>query len=326
MQMVLEPWSTPFSPTAVDQTHTEHMTSASHSAYVPRPYRTQWDSHAEIDPPSRLWPNSSDSLRHLELPLIEQEIHDSGHHHFYEPNAYRSLSSSSHATCSHFPSAPDEQNVTNPFIPHHLPSHQSLSPFSPHWCPQTTSTGYLEPGSRFRHIPPQDSTISSRRRRCIRAVEYSGLWIDEEELLKGLMKPDGKLNVHQCRWEEGHSPCHLWIKGDKSSINAHIQKWHNGKSGGDKVEVGCLWSACGRTMLKVSIARHIVSIQLGEMWECLGCGKEITRNDTFGKHAVTSDFEPCRNAGALITYAADVRMIDVRAALDNGGRVRYADE
>ncbi|KAI9573252.1 hypothetical protein HD554DRAFT_1998555, partial [Boletus coccyginus] len=87
-----------------------------------------------------------------------------------------------------------------------------------------------------------------------------------------------------CRWEEDRSPCGLWIRGDKPCINAHIQKWHGGKPGGDKFKVDCRWSACGKTMLKESIARHILTIHLGEMWECQGCRKKIVRNDAYGRH------------------------------------------
>jgi hypothetical protein len=78
-------------------------------------------------------------------------------------------------------------------------------------------------------------------------------------------------------------------------------------------------------MLKESISRHILNIHLGETWECQGCEKAITRKDVYGRHAVSSDFEGCRTAGALITYSADVRVINARAALDSGGRLRYAD-
>lgn len=78
-------------------------------------------------------------------------------------------------------------------------------------------------------------------------------------------------------------------------------------------------------MLKESISRHILSIHLGETWECQGCGKAIARKDVYVRHAVRSDFEGCRTAGALITYSADVRVIDARAALDGGGGLRYVD-
>ncbi|KAF8420567.1 hypothetical protein L210DRAFT_804090, partial [Boletus edulis BED1] len=89
----------------------------------------------------------------------------------------------------------------------------------------------------------------------------------------------------QCCWEEDRSPCLLWITGDKSRINAHIQRWHGWNPGGDKLQVDCRWSACGKMMLKESIARHIVNIHLGAMWECQGCGKDFVRNDVYGQHA-----------------------------------------
>lgn len=78
-------------------------------------------------------------------------------------------------------------------------------------------------------------------------------------------------------------------------------------------------------MLKESIARHVLSVHLGEMWECQGCGKGIARKDAYGRHVVKADLEGCRTAGALVTYSAEVRVIDARAALESGGRIRYAD-
>ncbi|KAI9573222.1 hypothetical protein HD554DRAFT_1996017, partial [Boletus coccyginus] len=92
--------------------------------------------------------------------------------------------------------------------------------------------------------------------------------------------------VHQCLWEEDCSPCHLWIKGDKSCINAHIQKWHKGRPGENKLEVDCRWSSCGKMMLKESISRHVLGVHLGETWKCQGCGKGIARKDAYGQHAV----------------------------------------
>ncbi|KIJ11286.1 hypothetical protein PAXINDRAFT_84709, partial [Paxillus involutus ATCC 200175] len=115
-------------------------------------------------------------------------------------------------------------------------------------------------------------------------------------------------------------PCNLWIKGDKSWINDHIQKWHGGKPGGDKVEVDCRWSTCQKKMLKESISRHVVTIHLGEKWKCQGCREEIVRKDAYERHASK---EGCQDAGALIMYYADARMIDTCAALGEGGG--YAD-
>ena len=260
--------------------------------------------------PWTLYPNSSQP--------VEQYIRDPTNYPHDGPSAYQSLS---HATHYYHPSAWNEHS----FIPRHPPSRQSFSPSLPHWFPRQTSTGHLEPDPRFRLAPPQQPPALSRCGRGARAIEYDGLWIDEEELLEGLTEPNGKLNVHQCLWEEDRSPCPLWIKGDKSSISAHIQKWHRGRPGEDKLEVDCRWSTCRKTMLKESISRHILSIHLGETWECQGCGKAIARKDVYVRHAVRSDFEGCRTAGALITYFADVRVIDARTALDGGGGLRYVD-
>ena len=263
---------------------------ASCSAYDPGQNATHWHSHLAFDPLGALWPTPSDQ-RPL-FPLVNQESSTLWHHSLAQLSVHPSVYSS-HATHSHYPSLPSDENVTEPSIPHSPP---------------------------YRSFRP----ILSRRRRAARAIEYDGLWIDEEELLKGLTEPDGKLIVHQCCWEEDNSPCPLWIRGDKSSINAHIQKWHGGKPGGDKFQVDCRWSACGKSMLKESIARHIVTTHLGEVWECQGCGKEVVRNDAYGRHAERSGFAACRASGALITYSVDAREIDARAALDSGGRLWYA--
>ncbi|KAN0081628.1 hypothetical protein V8E55_009252 [Tylopilus felleus] len=203
-----------------------------------------------------------------------------------------------------------DQSSTFPF--HACSSHATSHP---------TSNGFLktEPRSHLR-VLRLDSASPSRRRRAARAIEHDGVWVDEEELVKGLMEPDGKLTVHPCRWEQGRAPCHPWIRGDESSINAHIQKWHRGKPGGDKSRVDCRWSACGKTMRKDSIARHIVTKHLGEMWECQGCGKEIIRSDVYRQHVARSDFDACRTSGALVTYSADAREIDACAALEGAQR------
>ena len=216
MRMIPEPLLTPSSPVVARETHDDDMTLASHSAYNSGPYGAYWDSHAAFNPPWTLYPNSSQP--------VEQYIRDPTNYPHDGPSAYQSLS---HATHYYHPSASNEHS----FIPRHPPSRQSFSPSLPHWFPRQTSTGHLEPDPRFRLVPPQQPRALSRRGRGARAIEYDGLWIDEEELLEGLTEPNGKLNVHQCLWEEDRSPCPLWIKGDKSSISAHIQKWHRGRPG-----------------------------------------------------------------------------------------------
>ena len=300
------------------------MMSGFYSAYDLGQNGTHWVSHTPFDPPRTSWPTPPD--RQPLFPLHDQENGTLWHHVLDQSSVHPSHPCSSHATHSHYPSSSNDKNVTEPSIPHLSP--QSFTPTSPHFSPHPASTGPLESDHRPHHVfyraPPQDSTGSSRRRRAARAIEYNGLWIDEEELLKALTEPDGKLTVHQCRWGDDHSPCPLWIKGDKSCINTHIQKWHGGKPGGDKFQADCRWSACGKSMLKESIARHIVTVHLGEVWECQGCGKEIVRNDAYGRHAVRSNFNACRTSGALITYSVDARVIDARAALESGGRLRYA--
>ncbi|KIJ05301.1 hypothetical protein PAXINDRAFT_103830 [Paxillus involutus ATCC 200175] len=205
--------------------------------------------------------------------------------------------------------------ATSPAFPH-------LNPFShpsPYHDPQPSPVHIGSDGRTYSgvyHLPQNDSANPSRRRsRLARAIEYGGLWMDEDELLEGLMAPDGKITVHECRWEENSSPCHLWIKGDKSYINTHIQKWHGGKPGGDKLEADCRWSTCQKKMLKESVCRHMVNIHLEEKWECQGCGGEIARKDAYGRHAEKAKNAACRNAGALIMYCAGARVIDARAAL-----------
>ncbi|KAF8834010.1 hypothetical protein BDN67DRAFT_1016957 [Paxillus ammoniavirescens] len=150
-----------------------------------------------------------------------------------------------------------------------FPHFNSFGPPSSYHGPQQSPS--VQIGSDVRtysgvyHSPQNSSANPSRRRsRPARAIEHDGLLMDEEELLEGLMAPSGKITVHECRWEENSSPCHLWIKGDKSCINTHIQRWHGGKPGGDKFEADCRWSTCGKKMLKESVCRHVVNIHLEE--------------------------------------------------------------
>lgn len=180
------------------------------------------------------------------------------------------------------------------------------------------------PGSSNKvHLRYPIYSNTTRCRQPARAIEYYGLWIDEAELQQGLAEPNGNISVYPCRWED-QSPCRLWVKGVKSCINLHIQKWHGGKPGGNKVKTDCRWSGCGMVMQRQSIARHIVTVHLGEVWECQGCGKEITRNDAYEQHAARSNFEDCRTSGALVTYSAGARVVNTRTALDGGGKLRYA--
>ncbi|KIJ05924.1 hypothetical protein PAXINDRAFT_103578, partial [Paxillus involutus ATCC 200175] len=139
---------------------------------------------------------------------------------------------------SHHRSLEDAQHTVHTPTPPSFPHYNSFSspPYhSPRQSPSVGSDGRHYYGV---YLPQNDSTTISRRRKGpARSIEYEGLRMDEEELLQGWSAPDGKITVHQCRWEEDLSPCHLWIKGDKSCINDHIQKWHGGKPGGDKLEV-----------------------------------------------------------------------------------------
>ncbi|KIJ10112.1 hypothetical protein PAXINDRAFT_102093 [Paxillus involutus ATCC 200175] len=208
-----------------------------------------------------------------------------------------------------------------------------LNPFShpsPYHDPQPSPSVHIGLDGRTHsgvyYLPQNDSANPSRRRnRPARAIEHDGLLMDEEELLEGLMAPGAKITVHECRWEENSSPCHLWVKSDKSYINTHIQKWHGGAPGGDKVKTHCRWSTCQKKMLKESVCRHVVNIHLEEKWECQGCGGEIARKDAYGRHAERAKNAACRNAGALIMYYAGARVIDARAALASRSGGRHAD-
>ena len=246
-------------------------------------------------------------------PVVDQE---SGALHRFVDRSGASLAPYSHHTHS------------EPSIPSHSPPYQLFAPTPLALCqhpapPRLPETGH-RPHFILNRLPDRNPAGSSRRRRAAHAIEHNSLWVDEDELRKALLEPNGKHIVHQCRWGEGHSPCGLWITGDKSSINVHIQKWHGGMRGGDKSQADCRWSGCGQTMLKESIPRHIVTIHLDEVWECRGCGKSFVRNDAYRRHAAKSESPACQTSGALVSYSADAREIDARAALESGGRVRYA--
>ena len=304
--------STSFSPTTASEGHGDYTVSTSYSGYSSGQDITQWDSHTTIDFMRTLWRTSPDG-QYL-FPLVDQESNIL-HQSLDQPGA-------SLATHSHY----SHSELSMP-IPHHSP-YQSFVPTSLDFSPHPVSSQLLEAGHRPRlilHRSPNRNPASSSRRRCAaRAIEHNSLRVDEDELRKALLEPDGKLIVHQCRWDEGHPRCGLWITGDKSSINVHIQQWHGGTRGGDKSQANCRWPGCGQTMLKESIPRHIVTIHLDEVWECQGCGKNFVRNDAYGRHAARSESPACQTSGALVSYSADAREIDARAALESGGRVWYA--
>ncbi|KAF8131947.1 hypothetical protein EV363DRAFT_139146 [Boletus edulis] len=309
MEPVAETLSIPWPPAEAKEMHGNHMMPASYPAYDLGQNVTP-----AFDPPRTLWRTLPDLPP---FPLVDQES-GASYGFLGQSSAPLTHACTPHATYSHL----------EPSIPLRPSSYQSSNSTSRHFSPRLTSPGCLETYSHsnpaFYPVPRRKSSGSSRSKRAARAIEHGGIWIDEEELLRGLTEPNEKLTVHQCHWEEDHLPCRLWITGDKSNINAHLQKWHGGEPGGDKLQVDCRWSACGKTMLKESIARHIVTVHLGEMWECQGCGKEIARNDVYRRHVVESDFDACRNLGALITYSGDARKVDARAALQGGGRLLYA--
>lgn len=251
--------------------------SASHPTYHLSLNGTFGNCHIAFDLSRALQHAPSD--RQLLFSLIKPAIHYPGNH-LGGLNANQSHSFSSHVTYSHYPSAPNNQNGTTPFVSLHLPSHQSFSSSMPYWLPHhPKSTEFHELDLHFHFLPPRDSITLSYSKQGTCVIEYGGSWLTEEELIKSLMEASRKVNIFQCHWEENHTPCHLWIKGDKSSINTHIQRWHRGKPGGNKLKAECHWSSCRMTMLKKSIARHIVGTHLGKMWECQGCGKETTQYD-----------------------------------------------
>lgn len=304
------------SPSLSTMVNEGYMNSTSYAAYDAGRNAPHWNSQAAFDHPRTLWSTSLE--RQSLFPPVQVDQESGTLHHFFDQSiAHPSHVFFSRSTCPYY-----IYSEPSTSIPHFTPSYQSFSPTSLHFGSHSASHGFLETGLPCYRVPHRNSGSLSRHRRAARAIKYDGLWIDEEELFKGLAEPDGQLTVHQCHWEEDHSPCHLWIRSDKSSINAHIQKWHGGKPGGEKLPTDCCWSACGKTMLKESIARHIVNIHLGEMWECQGCGKGIVRSDAYGRHAERSEFDACRTSGALITYSTNAQVIDARAAL--GGGVGYA--
>ena len=277
---------------------------------------TRQDTHSPFEPSRTSWSASSN---HPALPLVQQEsgiLPFLGQSSLLSPHLY-----TSHATPSHYPYA--EPSIPYRYHPYQLsvPTSLDISHYlAPPGFPETGSCPHLI----FHRAPRRHSTGPPRHRRASRSLEYNGLWIDEEELRTALSEHDGKLIVHQCRWEESVSPCGLWVTGDKSSINVHIQRWHGGTLGGDKSQADCRWSGCGKVMLKESIPRHIVAIHLDEVWECQGCGKELVRNDAYGRHAAKSGSPGCQTSGSVISYSTNAREVDARAVLESGERLRYA--
>jgi len=219
----------PCSPTAMNERHGSNTVSTYYPAHELGQDVTHWDSYTTFDPAMTLWPNSPD--RQTLFPLVNHQISTPWNPFIDQWSAHPSNACSSPAMPSHYPSSANHRNITERSIPHYSLPCQSFSLTLPHFHPHPTSTGFVEadPQARshfpFYRVPYLESTRLSRPRRRARAIEYEGLLIDEEELLNGLTEPSGQLNVLQCRWEEDLSPCPLWIRGDKSCINAHIQKW-----------------------------------------------------------------------------------------------------
>ncbi|KAF9230605.1 hypothetical protein BU15DRAFT_69054 [Melanogaster broomeanus] len=168
------------------------------------------------------------------------------------------------------------------------------------------------------HVPPKTS-LGRRRGRQARAISVDGLWIDEAELVYGMNESNGIINVHECQWARSKSPCGMWVIGTKAFISSHIRKWHNtSREERNATKCQCQWGGCdARGMLKDSISRHVVSVHLGEVFFCKGCGKESPRKDVYEQHVEYN--EGCRAAGAAVTHHTEIKMIDAYEALSRGG-------
>ncbi|KAF9222368.1 hypothetical protein BS17DRAFT_185176 [Gyrodon lividus] len=171
------------------------------------------------------------------------------------------------------------------------------------------------------HVLPKKGP-SRRRGRRGRAINVDGLWIDEEDLLYGTTEASGLISVHECQWSKSNNPCGMWIIGTKAFVGSHIRKWHNSRRK-DRHATRCQWHDCDtRGMLKDSINRHVVTVHLGEVFFCKGCGEESPRQDVYEQHVEHN--EGCRGAGTVVTYQTEMKMISAHEALKRGGAVRDA--
>ncbi|KAF9222371.1 hypothetical protein BS17DRAFT_185528 [Gyrodon lividus] len=165
--------------------------------------------------------------------------------------------------------------------------------------------------------------LSRRRVRRGCAIEVDGSWIDEADLLYGATEASGLISVHECQWSKSNNPCGMWIIGTKAFVGNHIRKWHNNRrEDRNTTKCRCQWEGCDkRGMLKDSINRHILSVHLGEVFFCKECGDESPRKDVYEQHVEHS--KGCRDAGAMVTYQAEIKIINAHEALKRGGAVRY---
>ncbi|KAI9573221.1 hypothetical protein HD554DRAFT_2059897 [Boletus coccyginus] len=167
------------------------------------------------------------------------------------------------------------------------------------------------------------SNSCRRRRRRPSAINIDGLWIDKDDLSSGASQGSGIISVYECHWDKSSSPCGLWIVGSRSRVGAHIRKWHTQSYAGSMVK--CLWEGCTsrKSMLKYSINRHVATVHIEEGFRCQGCNQEFSRKDMYDKHVQKS--EVCRDAGAMMVYGTERRVIDTSQVLWRGGAVRDAD-
>ena len=175
------------------------------------------------------------------------------------------------------------------------------------------------------YCPPVKKASGRGRYQRACAIKIEGMWIDKEALYTGTGQGNGMISVHKCQWAKYSNPCGMWIIGSKSHVGAHIRRWHRQAHTEDS-KTNCLWDGCttNKVMLKDSISRHIVSVHLGEAFDCQGCPKVFPRRDVYDKHL--EDNGACREVGAVIVYGMEHKVIDTRRALkQEGNEVRYVD-
>lgn len=175
------------------------------------------------------------------------------------------------------------------------------------------------------YCPPEKKVSDRRRHRRACAVEIEGTWIDKDDLYMGAVQGNGMISVHECQWAKYSNPCGMWIVGSRSHVGAHIRKWH-AQMHVENARTNCLWDGCtiDHVMLKDSIKRHVVSVHLGETFQCQSCPKVFPRSNVYDKHAEKS--EGCRGVGATIVYGTERKVIDTHRALKGkGNKVRYTD-
>lgn len=195
------------------------------------------------------------------------------------------------------------ETTTNDFRPASISSIRRTIPL-PH-VPRSS----VLPRAQHANVTPRMGIFHTAPRK----VECNGHMVDECAVEKAIGSGQRLLHVYECKWSKNHSPCHMYIEGDQSSVTDHLLRFHD-FTGGEE-NTACLWDGCRskrRTAMKgTSVARHLVT-HIGHKVKCAACIVVFAREDACRRSHInprsdcrTMQMEPVPSDGAIALKVQD---------------------